>query len=213
MLQREGLRRLWASAQQQSAEIKMQETILAAMKQFERVVVSSTVPLVPFWSGTAFSSAFNHIYAAANRAYGLMDPSGIMLRKATRKRIYEACLNLSEWERRIQKFGMMVNFLGGAIAHVITAALLKTVAGILLIHEDLFWKQRQQQGLLLSGDTIDDVCKNFAASKTRNNVAVHIDGSILIHNYTDRQYCKDTLVTALEARNRYKPSRTRTWGS
>ncbi|KAL8827264.1 MAG: hypothetical protein Q9170_007079 [Blastenia crenularia] len=205
MLAGEGLRRLWASAQQQDAELKMQETIKVAMKQFDKVVISSTVPLVPFVSGTAFSSAFNNIYSSANKAYGLMDPSEIMLRKSTRKRIYEACLNLSEWERRIHKFGLMINFLGGAIAHVITSALLKTVAGILLIHEELFWRQREQQGLLLTADAVDDVCTEFGNSKIRRNVAAHIDGSILLHNYGDRQYCTDTLVTALEARNRHKP--------
>lgn len=188
----------------------MQETIKVAMKQFERVVISSTVPLIPFVSGNAFASAFNNIYSAANKAYGLMDPTEIMLRKSTRKRIYEACLNLTEWERRIQKFGPMMNFLESTIAHVITAALLKTVAGILLIHEDLFWRQREQQGLLLTVDAVDDVCTDFAKSKTRHNVAVHIDGSILIHNHGDKQYCMDTLVTALETRNRHKPHRTRT---
>ncbi|KAL8995680.1 MAG: hypothetical protein Q9188_006753 [Gyalolechia gomerana] len=37
-----GFRRLWASAQQQSAELKVQETIKVAMKQFEKVAMLST---------------------------------------------------------------------------------------------------------------------------------------------------------------------------
>ncbi|KAL8995681.1 MAG: hypothetical protein Q9188_006754 [Gyalolechia gomerana] len=99
-----------------------------------------------------------------------------MLRKSTRKRIYEACLNLSKWERRIQKFALMFKNFGAATDHIITAVLFKTVAGILLIREDLFWRQREQQGLLLPEDAVDDVWGDYAKSKTRREVAAHIVG-------------------------------------
>lgn len=54
MLTGEGLRQLGVPAQQQSAELKMQETIKVAMKQFGKVVIPSTIPFVPFISGTVF---------------------------------------------------------------------------------------------------------------------------------------------------------------
>lgn len=77
----------------------------------------------------------------------------------------------------------MFNNFGGAADHINTAVLLKTVAGILLIREDLFGGQRRQQGLLLPEDAVDGVCGDYAKSKTRRDVAANIDGSILILLY------------------------------
>ncbi|KAL8747748.1 MAG: hypothetical protein Q9190_000406 [Brigantiaea leucoxantha] len=219
MLTKEGLRRLWVSAQQQSAELKRNgivsfieicshcvsvlsrspsESIQISMRRFERVTISSSIPLVPFLSGSIFSSAFRDIYSDVTRLYGLIDPSRILQSKTSRKRIFEACLKLSATERLLYQTGLKLNITGPLAAASVTASLLKMIAGTILIHEELFWKQRDENGLLLTSEAVQETCARFSESKRRAKVAAHIDGTVMIQNYTKKEYCQDVLTTALK---------------
>ena len=219
MLTKEGLRRLWVSAQQQSAELKRNgivsfieicshcvsvlsrsplESIQISMRRFERVTICSSIPLVPFLSGSIFSSAFRDIYSDVTRLYGLIDPSRILQSKTSRKRIFEACLKLSATERLLYQTGLKLNITGPLAAASVTASLLKMIAGTILIHEELFWKQRDENGLLLTSEAVQETCARFSESKRRAKVAAHIDGTVMIQNYTKKEYCQDVLTTALK---------------
>ena len=216
MLTREGLRRLWVSAQQQSADLKRKgiqtgggmisfsnpsaESIVIAMQHFERVTITSSLPLIPFLGGGVFRSSFHEIFSDVSRQYGLIDPWHVLRDKATRKRIFGACLKLSAGGRIGVKAILAVNILGPLTAPIITASLLKMIVGIIMIHEELFWKQREQNGLRLTEDVIEDTCRRFAEGRRRQRAAAHIDGSIGIENYRKEQYCRDVVTTALEAK-------------
>ena len=216
MLTRDGLRRLWVSAQQQSADLKRKgisnddgmislsnpsaESIVIAMQHFERVTITSSLPLIPFLGGSVFRSSFHEIFSDVSRQYGLIDPWHVLRDKATRKRIFGACLKLSSGGRIGAKAALAINILGPLTAPIITASLLKMIVGIIMIHEELFWKQREQNGLRLTEDVIEETCAKFAEGRRRRIAAAHIDGSIDISNYRREQYCMDVVTTALEAK-------------
>jgi hypothetical protein len=52
---------------------------------------------------------------------------------------------------------MVFNIFGPFTASLITAALLKMAARLILMHEDLFWRQREKNGLRLSKQVGEDI--------------------------------------------------------
>ena len=175
------------------------ESIIIAMQHFERVTITSSLPLIPFLGGGVFRSSFNEIFSDVSVQYGLIDPWHVLRDKATRKSIFGACLKLSAGGRIGVKAALAINILGPLTAPVITASLLKMIVGIIMIHEELFWKQREQNGLRLTEDVIEETCARFAKGRGRQRAAAHIDGSIDISNYRREQYCSDVVTTALKA--------------
>ena len=168
------------------------------MQHFEGVTISNSIPLVPFLGGGIFRSAFNNIFSDVSKQYGLIDPFRVLSEKATRKRVFEACLKLSAGGRIAVKTASFFNILGSMTAPLITAALLKMIVGIVIIHEEFLWKQRDQKGLRLTAQVIEASCARFAQGKRRQKAAAHIDGSIDISNYGRKQYCTDVVTSALE---------------
>ena len=168
------------------------------MQHFERVTITNSVPLIPFLGGSVFRSSFHEIFSDVSRQYGLIDPWHVLQDKATRKRIFGACLKLSAGGRIGVKAALAINVLGPLTVSLITKSLLKMIVGIIMIHEELFWKQREQNGLRLTEDVIEESCTRFAHSPRRRKAAAHIDGTIDISNYRRQQYCVDVVTTALE---------------
>ena len=175
------------------------EAIVIAMHHFDRVTISTSLPL-PFLGGGVFRTSFNEIFSDVSRQYGLIDPWHILRDSSTRKRTFGACLRLSTGGRIGVKTLMSFNLFGPLTAAVITAALLKMIVGVIMIHEELFWKQRERNGLRLTEDVIEETCARFAESRRRQRAAAHIDGSIDISNYRKKSYCTDVVTTALEAK-------------
>lgn len=144
-----------------------------------------------------FVTSFNKILALNINQWGLIDPQGILRQKSTRSRFFEACLKVSAAGRIGTKVGMSLNFFSVLTTSLITAALLKMVAGLALMFEDLFWKQRAEDGLRLTVEEVEKVTLRFSTSKWRHDAAAHIDGTIDLSNCYRRQYCKDVLITAV----------------
>ncbi|MCJ1306757.1 hypothetical protein MMC25_000400 [Agyrium rufum] len=191
------LRRLWTAAQQQSAELKRIESIEIATEYLSTVKVSNSIPLLPFVGGGMFAKSFNRILARVSEQYGLLDPERVLQRKETRRRFYEACLKLS-WAGRIgTSAGLAVNILGPLTVPFVIIALLKMAAGLILIHEDLFWRQRAENGLYLTMDVVDQITSNFAEGIARDVAARQIEGSIDITNCYRTSYCRAVLETAI----------------
>lgn len=90
--------------------------------------------------------------------------------------------------------------------HLITAALLKAAAGLILIFEDLFWKQREQQGLKLTIQAVEQATSEFAKGKIREAAAAHIDGTVVSGSAYRIERCRDILTTAIRVA---KDERTR----
>ncbi|KAG8529740.1 uncharacterized protein KY384_005221 [Bacidia gigantensis] len=197
MLTSYGLRRLWISAQQQSADLKRSESVTAAMAHFNKVTITNSVPLIPFLGGTVFRTSFNDIYSAVSTQYSLIDPYHALQKPVARKRIFGACLRLSTAGTTGVKFAMSFNVLGPMTAPSITKALLKMIIGVIMIHEELFWKQRDQGGLRINEDVIKETCRRFADGERRHKAAGHIDGTIDISKYRDERYCTSAVITAL----------------
>ena len=170
------------------------------MSRFVTIANLNSVPLIPFLGGTVFLSSFNAIYRSVNKTYGLIDPGQMMQKSSTRKLFFGASLKLSVPGSLSYRFFMSANFLGPLTGHVVTAALLKMIAGVIMIHETLFWRQRQKGGLHLTPEVMEETCSKFSASAERRKAAAFIDGSVQMLDfiYSNKQYCEDVLTTALQ---------------
>lgn len=169
------------------------------MEHLSTVNITNSIPLVPFLGGRTFTTSFNKILALSISQWGLIDPQRELLQKSTRRRFFEACLNVSTAGRVGTKIGMSFNVFGVLTAPLIAAALLKMAAGLILMHEDLFWKQRAESGLRLTKEVVEEIAVSFANSKGRHDAAVVIDGSIDISNCYNKKYCTAALITAINA--------------
>ncbi len=158
---------------------------------------SNSIPLLPFLGGGMFASSFNNILRLVSESWSLIDPHNELQKKSTRNRFFEASLKLTTAGRIGVKTGMAFNFLGLVIAPFITIALLKTAAGLIMIHEDLFWKQRAENGLQLTTDTVRQVASEFSESKGRGIAAAYINNKIDVSNYASKSQCEDVLTTAI----------------
>ena len=170
------------------------------MAHFEKVTITNSVPLIPFLGGGVFQKSFNEIFSDVSTQYGLIDPYHVLRGSKARKRIFGACLKLSTSGNIGVKWALSFNILGPMTAPTITKALLKMITGVIMIHEELFWKQRERDGLRLTEDVIAETCTRFAEGRRRHKAAAHIDGSIDISKYRNKQYCMDTVTTALEVK-------------
>ncbi|KAF4634398.1 hypothetical protein G7Y89_g3713 [Cudoniella acicularis] len=198
MLDKEGsLRRLWTSAQKQSADLKRHESIEIAIEYVRSVNVSNSVPLLPFLGGGMFAKSFNEILCRLIFQWGLIDTSGVLKKSSTRRRLFEACLKLSKSGRIATKVGLAINIAGPFTLPLITAALLKAAAGLILIFEDLFWKQREQQGLRLTTQAVEEAANDFANGKIREAAAAQIDGSVTSGSAYRTERCRDILTVAI----------------
>jgi hypothetical protein len=144
-----------------------------------------------------FTSSFNEILSQMIAQWGLIDSLGVLKKPSTRRRLFEACLKISKAGRVGVKIGLALNFLGPLTVALITSALLKTAAGLILIFEDLFWKQREQGGLRLTSEAVESVATGYSGGKTRQTAASFIDGSIDLSTTFDVLYCRDTLIQAV----------------
>ena len=168
------------------------------MAHFGKVTITNSVPLIPFLGGAVLQKSFDKIFGDVNKQYGLIDPYHVLRGSKARARIFGACLKLSTSGTIGIKVAMNLNILGPMTAPTITKALLKMITGVIMIHEELFWKQRDQGGLRLTEEVIKETCTRFIEGNQRRNAAAHIDGSIDISNYRSKQYCEDTVTTALK---------------
>jgi hypothetical protein len=167
------------------------------MNYLSTIAISNSIPFLPFLGGGMFSSSFNDILRLVSDSWGLIDPKYELQKKSTRSRFFEACLRLSAFGRIGVKTGMALNFLGPATAPFITIALLKVAAGLIMIHEDLFWRQRKVEGLQLTTETVREVAVEFYASEGREIAAAHIGNQIDVTNYASNVHCQKVLSTAI----------------
>jgi len=175
------------------------ESVEIAVAHIRRVNISNSFPFLPFLGGGMFTSSFNDILSQFIAQWGLLDPSGVLKKPSTRHRLFEACLKISKSGRIGVKIGLGLNVLGPLTSALITNALLKTAAGLILIFEDLFWKQREQGGLRLTSEAVEAAAAGFAGGKARQTAATFIDGAIQFGYNYDVGYCRDTLVQAIRS--------------
>lgn len=173
------------------------ESIDMAIEYLSTVNIANSIPLLPFLGGSMFVTSFNKILALNISQWGLIDPHGVLRKKSTRSRFFEACLKVSAVGRIGTKVGMSLNFLSVLTTALIAAALLKMAAGLTLMFEDLFWKQRAEDGLLLTVEAVEEAASRFSGSKWRHDAAAYIDGTIDLTNCYRKQYCKDILIRAV----------------
>jgi len=144
-----------------------------------------------------FFTSFDEIMRLVSGSWGLIDPKYELGKKSTRKRFFEACLKLSAAGRIGVKAGMALNFLSVATAPFITVALLKVAAGLIMIHEDLFWRQREEEGFQLTTETVREVALEFSESEGRVTASAHIGSQVEILNFASKAHCQKVLATAI----------------
>ena len=144
-----------------------------------------------------FASCFNKMLGHMIREWRIIDPEYVLCSKSARRRFFEACLNINAAGRVGVKTGMALNFLGPLTASFIAIALLKTAAGLILMFDSLFWKQRNEDGLRLTDDVVKATTKAFSASESRRVAAAHIDGAVAGYNWYRQEICHEILETAI----------------
>jgi hypothetical protein len=159
--------------------------------------LTNSLPFALFLGGAYFTSSFTEMYGIVSSSWRLIDPKDLLQTRATRNKFFEACLKLTTFGRIGVKTGMMLNFLGPVTAPFITIALLKTAAGLIMMHEDLFWLQRAESGLHITTDSLNKVASDFAKSRGREIAGAHINSKIDVTNYASKAHCKDVLETAI----------------
>ena len=127
---------------------------------------------MPFLGATAIYSAFGDILSSINQIWSLKDPD----QRHIRNPILGACFNVSVSQRIGMQFLCMINILVLVTAPQTAVTILKMIAGVTIIHERLFWEQRENESIPLNTSGVEKVIDTFRRSDSRTLVAHQIDG-------------------------------------
>lgn len=207
-LENHNIKILWATAQNNSANLTSEKSIAVAMIYFGFSMGFGAVPL-PFVSGITFWNVYTSAFSSISPLWNIVDSSKLLFKNSTRKKFLEAIFDTNTWAFLLLQ---SMDVLGPLDAPATASVLAKAVAGIVLLHDILWVIQKEQWGTnktvtSLSVWQIDDVAKEFRAGKLREVALQAIDGT----NLFDKAWSKDGMTRIiLEAIDlaRYRHPRT-----
>lgn len=169
------------------------------MDVFWRAVGTSSVPFIPFIGGAALYRAFTKILKTINSVWGIPSCAPLLESSKVRNFFLQGCFDASVGEILTSKFMMALNFFGPLTAPQTATIILKMIAGVSLIYEQLFWYAKNHPNMVLSPFTIEKTVARFRKSSGQKNMSSRLTFCITMGNCYNKEACLAELEEAVEA--------------
>ncbi|KAF1836112.1 hypothetical protein BDW02DRAFT_596646 [Decorospora gaudefroyi] len=142
-LQNHDIKNLWVTAQNNSAELNSQQSITKAMELFRTNQAWNAVPIIPVVSAVAFWHAFSECFFKISPIWNVVDYEHLLEKRSTRTQFISAIFDESAWSFLAWRSADVFSIVS---APHTAAILARVVAGITLIHDELFVLQKSKTG-------------------------------------------------------------------
>lgn len=214
-LENHNIKILWATAQNNSANLTSEQSIAVAMEYFEFSMGFGAVPLIPFVSGITFWNVYTSAFSSISPLWNIVDSSNLLFKNSTRKKFLEAIFDNNTWAFLLLQ---SMDALGPLDAPATASVLAKAVAGIVLLHDIIWVIQKEQWGTnktvtSLGERQIDDVAKEFREGKLREVALQAIDGTNLFNKAWSKDGVPRIILEAIDLARCRHPRTSLTRGS
>jgi len=208
---------LWAAAQNNAADIKSTKSVEVGMEYFRRSLGLDAVPLVPGLTSASFLYHFLRCFDEISKVWNLADrqPTKIsrfrktqastqerklLQKKSIRFKVLSAIFNRNAWAHLTAK---ALDIVGPVDAAFAASDFAKVVAGITLIHDELFVMQQSQRrdGNEVTPLTISEIeraINSFCESDLRSVMTASIDGQWLVPKCYSKEEMGKAILKAIE---------------
>ncbi|KAH7364920.1 hypothetical protein BKA65DRAFT_388141, partial [Rhexocercosporidium sp. MPI-PUGE-AT-0058] len=142
-LENHNIKILWATAQNNSANLTSEQSIAVAMEYFGFSMGFGAIPLLPLVSGITFWKVYTSAFSSISPLWNIVDSSNLLFKHSTRKKFLEAIFDTNTWAFLLLQ---SMDVLGPLDAPATATVLAKAVAGIVLLHDILWVIQKEQWG-------------------------------------------------------------------
>jgi hypothetical protein len=166
----------------------------------------SAIPFVPVVSAVTFWVTFTYCFDEISKVWKLKDRSLLLKQRHTKRKFLEAIFDVNPYAFLALQ---AIDILGPTDAPATASVLAKVIAGITLIHDNLFVRElvQRRDGVMVTPLTTDDIDRTVKAFRTgplRKAMRNHIDGSSLFTKAYSKHQISNLIQEAIEvARGKY----------